>query len=126
MPIQGPFADGTFVEAEFNEQANTLTIGADGVGARARMPNESGTIKITLLQAAAGNDALSTAHNSDKKSSVGVGAFFLKDLFGTTLISADNAWVQKMATVSFGKELDAREWTLECEKLQVFVGGALP
>lgn len=122
IPISG-YADGTFIEVERAEDAYMLTIGAWGEGARARNYNRSGTITFTLLQTSPINDLLSAAALKDELTGAGIGALFIKDIGGATLVSADNAWIKKVPTVSVGKEVETREWVIECESMNIFVGG---
>jgi hypothetical protein len=126
IPISG-YAKGTFVSIEFNEDAFNLTIGADGEGCRAKSNNESAQITFTLMQSSAVNDLLSAIHNLDKTSpgGDGIGPYLLKDLFGTTIIAAEKAWIKKMATAAYGTEPSDREWVLETDFAIVNLGGNL-
>ena len=47
VPITG-YADGSFVEVDYNEEAYKLVIGADGEATRVKNANESGKITIKL------------------------------------------------------------------------------
>jgi hypothetical protein len=117
------FADGTFVNAERTEDAFALTIGARGEGARTRSRNQSGTVTLTLMQSSLSNDVLSAIASADALAGSGVGEMFIKDLNGTTLIAAGNAWIKKLPSVEMGKDLSNREWVFECEALAINVGG---
>ncbi len=119
------FADGAFVTAERNEDAFTLTVGADGEAARTRNQNKSGTVTLTLKQDSMSNDVLSALHAVDELSGTGVGPLLIKDLAGLTVVAAQNAYIKKVASAEFGKELSDREWVLEADNLQVFNGGIL-
>lgn len=119
------FADGTFLTAERNTDAYTLVIGAGGEGARARSRDKSGIVTLTLIATALGNDLLSAVAAADELGAAGVGPLLVKDLFGTTLIAAQNGWIKKVPKVEFGKEVGSREWVIECEQLEIFAGGAL-
>ena len=117
-------AAGTFVSVERNEDAFTVTVGADGETARTRNNNRSGTITITLLQTSSSNDMLSSFAQLDEKSATGVLPLVVKDLLGNTLCVAPNAWVKKIANAEFGKEHGDREWVLESDLIEMFVGGS--
>lgn len=121
QPISG-FAD-TFVSAEREENAYTKRTGADGEVARVRSRNRSGSVTITLMATSASNDILSALARLDEETGQGVGEFMMKDTLGRTLIAAPNAWVAKVAPVEFGKEIGDREWLIEVDVLDVFVGG---
>lgn len=117
------FADGTAITIDRNEDTFTLVVGADGETARSRSNNRSGTISFTFLASSASNDILSAAAAADEATGQGVGPFFLKELNGGTTVVAPNAWVKKPASLEFAKEIGSREWTLECDYLEVHVGG---
>jgi hypothetical protein len=123
-PLTG-FADGTFVNVSYNDDLFTLVIGADGEACRAKTNNLSARVAVTLLQSSASNVFLSAALNTDLNSPLGDGIlpFFLKDLSGTTLMSAENAWIVKPADVENAREPGSREWTIETDNMQFLVGG---
>ncbi len=120
------FAEGTFLEVTRDEQAFLKKVGADGEVARARNKNRSGQIKITLLQTSQSNDVFAAAQNADEQTGLGIFPFLVKDFLGTTVLAAGNAWVQKQADATFGKEISDREWILDCDRLSGVVGGAFP
>ncbi len=118
------WAEGTFLTVERNEDAYTLKVGADGEAARSRNHNKSGTVKFTLMQTAQSNSTLASLHAEDEAFGTGLGPLLIKDLTGTTVAAAQNCWIKKTAAASFGKEVEDREWTLECDSLELFTGGA--
>lgn len=117
------YADGTYISAERNEDAFALVVGADGETARARSQDRSGVVTLTLMQTSPSNDALTAFAALDELSGTGVVSLMMKDMLGTTLVAAQNAWVRKFPAVEFGKELTTREWAIECDFLAVFAGG---
>lgn len=117
------FADGPFIKASRHEDAFMLQVGADGEAARVRNKNKSGTCALTLQQTSVSNDVLSALAAADEAGGVGTGALLIKDLNGSTLLSAPVAWIKKVADVEFGKELGTREWTFETGEFVMFVGG---
>jgi hypothetical protein len=121
-PLHG-FIDGVFVKVSRNEEAFKLQVGADGEAARVRNRNRSGQVTITLQQTSVSNDVLSAAAALDELGSGGVGALLIKDLNGSTLVSALSAWVRKVPDAELGKELGQREWVLETGTLAMFIGG---
>jgi hypothetical protein len=125
-PITG-FADGTFVSVEFDEDLFSKVTGADGESCRSKTNNQGARVTITLLQSSASNTFLSAALNTDLNSPLGDGIlpFFLKDLSGDTLMSAETAWIVKPANVEYGREVANREWTIETDNMQFNVGGNL-
>lgn len=123
IPLSG-FADGAFIKIERNADAFSLVVGSDGESARARSRNRSGRITLTLLQTSASNDFLSAAHRADE---IGVpggkGPFLVKDLAGTTLVSAPSAWIVKFPSTEFSRDVGSREWVFESGDIDMFVGG---
>lgn len=122
LPITG-YADGTFVSVERDSASFTKTVGADGEVARAASPDKSGTIKFTLLQTSQSNDLLSAELEADEASGNNVKPVQIKDLFGRTLITGAEAWLERPAPVSFSKEVEAREWTIHVAALTMHEGG---
>lgn len=121
IPLTG-FADGTFVEVDYNEDAFTLMVGAGGETARARSQNRSGTVTFTLMASSPCNDLLSAVAIADRASGLGVGPVGIKDNNGTSLVAGANAWVKKMPKVEYAKEVGSRQWVLECDALDMLVG----
>ena len=117
------FMDGTAIAVSRNEDAFTLLVGSDGEASRTANANKSGTAVLTLKQTSASNDVLSQQHALDELSNTGSGALQIKDASGRTLINAPDAWVKKWANVDLGKEETGREWTIECGRLDMFIGG---
>lgn len=124
IPISG-YADGTFISVEWNEDAFNLTVGVDKEACRAKTNNVSATITCTLLQSSITNDLLCALHQVDLNTPNGDGVvpYLLKDLTGRTLLTAETAWIRKMASVSFSKEAESREWVIETDALIGLVGG---
>lgn len=119
------FAEGTFVRVERNEDSFTLKVGSQGDATRSRNRNKSGTITFTLMQSSPSNDVLSNAALADELDGSGIGVAQVKDLNGTSLALGATAWVRKRPAGEWGKEAGNREWVLETDNLEHFVGGAL-
>lgn len=112
------FADGSMLTIARDVDAFGKVVGADGEVTRVESANKSGSLKVSLAQSSAANDELSVLALS--------GAcvpFALKDLGGTTVAFAANAWVRKMPDAEFGKDAGAREWTIDLDAVEFFVGG---
>ncbi|GAG10379.1 unnamed protein product [marine sediment metagenome] len=125
VPILG-YADGTFLSAEQNNESFSLTVGAMGDGCRAKSNDKSARFTFTLLQSSITNDLLSAKHNADVLDPLGVvavGPFMVKDNSGRTVISAAQAWIVKQPAATFGKEVETREWIIETDNAEIFVGG---
>lgn len=125
--IQGP-ADGTFIKVSRMTDTVSSEAGAYGDVVRTRSHDRRGEVTITLLASSPSNDALSAfaaAGELGLEPDADVGPFMLKDINGTTVCLASEAWVRKPADVEGAKEHTPREWVLECAKLEMLVGGAL-
>jgi hypothetical protein len=117
------YADGTFITVESASDAFTMQVGADGEPARSQSADESGSVKIVIMQTSASNDFLSDSLAKDRLTGLNVMPLFVKDASGRTLVSAQEAWVKKSANAEFAKEGGSREWTIESGKLSLYVGG---
>ncbi len=117
------YADGTFIEVEQSNDSFTLTKGADGEAARVRSNDDSGTVKISLLQNSDTNMVFSLLHQADKKSGKGTLPILFKDASGDTVGSGPVAWIKKPAGVGFSKSIETREWTIEVAHLEMLAGG---
>ena len=98
-------------------------MGVTGEAVRARNNNRSGKITVTLMQSAQSNDDLSSFAAADELNDGGVVPVLIKDGSGSTVASAATAWVQKYPNTEFQKEATTREWVIETDELDIFVGG---
>ena len=126
FPIGG-YADGTFIQHEYDEDAFAKVTGADGFSSRAKSQNNDSMLTITLAQTSPSNNTLSALALADKLSNTGVVPVVMKDVGGTpggetTLFSA-NGWVRKQANLEYGKEITNREWILDLTDTDLLVGG---
>lgn len=117
------FAKGTFVKVSREEDGFSKVVGADGQVSRTRNANRSGSIEITLKASAASNDLLSAYAAADELAGTGVKPVQIKDGSGTTVCSAANAWIKKIPDVERGKEETEVTWALDCDVLNISVGG---
>ena len=122
VPLSG-YPDGTFVSVERNEDSFSSISGADGVVSRSKSNNKTGKITFTLQATSPSNDVLSGFLATDELTNAGILPVLVKDNSGRTLCSAANAWISKPSNVSFSKEIESREWIIECADLEMFVGG---
>jgi len=126
IPFTG-FADGTFLRVEFNEDAFALSVGTDKDATRSRVNNDSGRFTVTLKQASITNQLLSALHEADKAvpTGVGIAPMMVKDNSGTSLHTAEHAWIVKSAPAEYAREPGSREWVFETEALINNVGNNL-
>lgn len=125
LPIEGGFADDTFVEVDQDSDDFSDVVGVDGDVTRSKTNDHRGTVTLTLMQSSASNALLSALNNIDKKTSngAGVGPLLIKDNQGTTLFAAEKSWIAKPPTAGFGKQAGPRAWKIRCADLQRFDGG---
>ena len=119
----GGYADGTFVTVARDEDAFSLQIGTNGEGVRSKSNNKSGTFTFTLLQSSASNAILSAIAQLDELTNAGVFPAMVKDNSGSSIHTAETAWIQKVPDSEYSKEAGPREWVIRTNNLQPFVGG---
>jgi hypothetical protein len=122
--VQG-FMEGTFLTAERNENSFETSVGSQGDTTRVRTRNKSGQVTITLQAESPTNDLLSAQMVLDELTGAGAGALLVKNLNGTTIVQAANAWLMKPANVEYSSDASSREWVIACADLTMLVGGAL-
>lgn len=125
VPISG-YADGTFISVERSNDMFTKVAGADGIVSRAKSNDKSGTITVTLAQTSSSNDILSAYAKQDELSNTGVKTVNCKDVSGRSTFFTATAWVRRLPGSEFGKEITNREWVLDCDSLEILVGGHAP
>lgn len=118
------YADGTFVNVERNEDSFSLTVGSDGEACRARTNNRSGRITFTLGQWSESNALLAALVTLDEESPNGDGIVpaLVKDNSGTSLHTAEKAWIVKPAASANSREPENREWVVETNHLVTVPG----
>lgn len=125
IPIEGGFADGTFVEVVFTSDAFVTVVGADGDVTRSKTNDRRARVTITLMQSSNSNQLLSALSNLDqnKSNGAGVGALLIKDNQGLSLYTAEHSWIAKHPDAAFDKTAGPRAWVFECAALVAFTGG---
>src|SRR4051794_21013704 len=103
--ILSGYDDGTFVTIERANDMWALKMGADGIGARAKSSDKSGTVVATLLATSPSNDRLSAMAIADELSGAGVGPLLVRDGSGRSIASALSAWIVKIPQLEFSKEV---------------------
>ena len=71
------------------------------------------------------NDYLSNMYNYDRATGNGVAPLLIKDLGGTTLFSAPEAWISNMPEASRGLTVDTQEWTFNTGQVEDAIIGGL-
>jgi hypothetical protein len=109
VEIQG-FSDGTFVRIDAGGVDWETVMGADGDVVRVKKQNRLHTLTLTLLQTSPSNDVLSAWRVLDKATLEGAVAAVVRDLNGSTVISADYAYITEVPTGAFGDGIEKRVW----------------
>lgn len=120
------FADGTFVNIEYNADLWTLQMGADGEGVRSKMNDLSAKITLTLMSSSLGNAALMAALAAGLAGGAGSALpLIISDGATLTTHSAEGAWVQKVPAKAYAKEHTPVEWVLETNRLIPVMGTSI-
>lgn len=118
------FAEDSMVDVARNEDAFTTTVGSGGAVVRNANANKTGTVTIHLLRESPTNSRFSSYLGIDEATGLGYGAIQVKDLNGTVLAHAEEAWIKKVPDIGFAKETKPQAWVFECASLEVTLAGA--
>ncbi len=119
------FADGTFVTVTRNGNLFDKRKGADGSVDRINRNASDFEVAITLMQTSITNDLLSALALIDRTTNAGKRPLIIKDLNGTTLFFASQAWIQADPNDEEGDSLGTREWMFATGYAEKFTGGNL-
>lgn len=125
IPIEGGFADGTFVEIAQDSDDFADVAGTDGDVSRSKTNDKRATITITLMSTALGNALLSALNAIDRRAGngAGVGPCLIKDNQGTSLYAGEKSWIAKPPDVTFDKTATPRAWKIRVASLERLDGG---
>jgi hypothetical protein len=118
------FSDGKKINVASTTDLWTMFTGSDDFTLRLRQNDASGLITLSLMQSSPCNDILTGFVLIDTMTPGGRPfPVLIKDLLGTTLITASTAWIQKLPDIVYSKDHEAREWAIACADLSIFLGG---
>jgi hypothetical protein len=120
--IMSGFADGTFVQVTRSGDLFSKQKGADGSIDRVNNNTFDFTVAITLKQTSPSNEALSAIVIADQLANAGILPLVIKDLRGSTLFVAPQAWIAKDPDDSFASDLSSREWRFDTGPAEKFTG----
>lgn len=123
VPIEG-FADGDSIGIERAADDYTMVVGNDGVGARSKQNNRSGSITLTLMNGAPSNLYLQGIYAADEVSGAGAVPVVIADLRGGFLAGATAAWIKKLPAASRGRDNGSTEWVFDTVDLQILHGAS--
>lgn len=124
IEMQG-FAQDAAISMEHDEDDWTHVVGVDGEGTRSKTSITSATVTVSLMQSSAVNVLLSAERQLDISTPGGTGGLpvLIKDNSGTTILSAESAWIQKPPTAEFNREASTREWVFKLDSVIALHGG---
>ena len=117
------FAEGTFVQVVRNGDKFEKSKGADGSIDRVNKNAFDFRVTATLKQTSLTNDLLSVVSESDALTNLGMLPLTIKDLKGTTLFFAPQAWVAKDPEDEYSDSLSPRTWEFDTGVATKFTGG---
>ena len=85
-------------------------VGADGEVARSMDPNRTYKVTVNLASTSKSNDYLSQIYNLDRQTGKGILPLMVKDLSGTTLFMADEAYIHNYPEAGKNREIAAQAW----------------
>lgn len=118
------YMDGTFVEAEYDEDHATKHMGGHGDATVVLNANAGAKVTVTLLQGSPSNDLLANLVPNAKRNFLPVGTLTFDDLNGTTAIKSSEAWIMKTAKIEFGKDVTGRQWVFDMGEAELFPGSS--
>lgn len=116
---------GSFLTISQNGDSFEKQKGADGTVERVNKNANDCTAKFTLLRTSPVNDALSAIHIQDKLDNLGVLPLTIKDLNGTSLFFAPQAWIKKPPEAGESEDFPNREWEIDTGPAANFIGGTV-
>lgn len=123
IKIKG-FAQDSAITVEHDEDDWGLAVGVDGEDSRVKTSNRSATITAALMQTSGVNDLLSAERLADINTPGGTGGkpLIIKDNSGTTLFSAETAWIQRPPSAELNRDLTSREWVFRTGNIDALHG----
>lgn len=112
-----------FIKVTRDEDSFTKHKGVSGEGGRSKNNNRGGSLEFTVLAQSQVNDILSAMLAGDELLGTGVGAVFLKELNGTTVVSGENGWLKRVPDLTRAKVAGEVTWIIDVDDLEIFHGG---
>ncbi len=110
------YADGPFVTIEQTKEDFVIKDGTDGQVTRSKTNTFLTKVTLHLMQTSDSNIYLNSLRMLDKLGANGAGVvgLVIRDRQGTSLHSAQYAWVNAPPQVQYDREATARDWELMC------------
>lgn len=110
--IASGFADDSFITIEPAGDGNTYVNGADGEVCVSVDPSSIYTVKVSVLQNSMTNAYCKKMYEKMKSTGDGFFSVTVKDLVGNEKFSASTGWITKLASKTYGKAQNNREWEI--------------
>lgn len=106
------YADDSFISIDPNGDGMTKKVGCDGEIVRSTSPDDTFVVKLSVLQTSATNSFLEKKAAADRENGSGMFPILIKDLTGSMIFKAAEAWAVRSASRAYGKESSNREWEI--------------
>lgn len=98
--------------------------GADGEVGRSIDPNSTYEVTVSLATSSKSNDYLSNCFNKDRKTGNNMLPLIIKDLSGSTLFFAKQAWIKNFTESKRGRKISNQDWTFNTGQVDdLIIGG---
>ncbi|GLU99195.1 phage structural protein [Megamonas funiformis] len=104
------FAEDDMVTIKPLGEGTQIYSGADGSVGRSMDPNQTYEVTIALATTSKTNDYFSNVYNLDRFTGRGILPLTIKDLSGTTVFQANQAWITNFPEHKRGRKIEAQEW----------------
>ena len=117
------YAEGTFCTVARSGDVFEVSKGADGTVDRVNKNSNNFAVTVTIKQTSPVNDLLSAVQAQDSLSNTGKYPLTVKDINGTTLFFAPQAWIGKDPDPELSDSLTNRPWRFDTGIAELFQGG---
>ncbi len=117
------FSEDNMITIRPNGEGVQTYVGADGEVQRSLDPNSTYTVEINLANTSKSNDYLSNMYNADRATGKGVLPLLVKDMSGTLLFFAPEAWVANTPEGGRGRRINELTWTISTGSVEAPVFG---
>lgn len=117
------FAEDSKVTIEYDADAWSKQVGVDGETTRSKSNNRCASVTVKLMQSSADNAALTALYEADMATNAGALPLLIKDSSGTSIHTAESAWIRKLPTTEYAMNAGTREWVLDTGPMVSVIGG---
>jgi len=116
------------ITIERTEDANTMTIGADGEVMHSQHAGNSGVVRVRLLKTSPTNAILMNMHNAQRLAagSWGKNTISIRDHYRGDIVTCREVAFTGPPSVSWGKVGGLNEWTFHAGHVDSVLGGGEP